>query len=192
MSQERLLYIENSSKEKLYYRFTPTLISSNFIPLIVILQDVDEELRLNFEYKMWNVLTPLYDKKAPKEDLLKELIEKILQECEVEEHLYICGDSSMSYETMYYGTQCHANAIYIEASQPVLQKSLLATLEKGAGEFPDFYLCVDDKISKSEKEQLEEMSQKKGMKINLDFCPKAYKNEEEKIKKVLDMLEKFS
>ena len=54
-----LHYIEDTQKRKLFYRFTPAAFASNFVPLIVVLHGIDKAEALNFEYKMWNVLTPI-------------------------------------------------------------------------------------------------------------------------------------
>ncbi len=56
---EDLLYIEDANKRKLFYRFTPAAIVSNFVPLLVVLDGERRAEATNFEYKMWNVLTPL-------------------------------------------------------------------------------------------------------------------------------------
>ena len=39
MRNEELLYIEDDNKRKLFYRFTPAAIASNFVPLVVILHE---------------------------------------------------------------------------------------------------------------------------------------------------------
>lgn len=127
---QSLLYIEDSHKRKLFYRFTPAALISNFVPLIVILHDEDVTNAPHFEYKMWNVLTPIdnfgYEKKGScwlgedgdffVKDLLQELIRQIAQEYECEDHIYFYGSSSMGgYGAILHGTLCKANAVYAQA-----------------------------------------------------------------------------
>ena len=91
MPNEELLYIEDSHNLKLFYRFTPPAFISNFVPLVVVLDDNG----LNFEYKMWNVLTPLYkvehENRNAYQTLLQELIKQLSQEHECEEYIYLCA-----------------------------------------------------------------------------------------------------
>lgn len=131
MNNEDLLYIEDTNKRKLFYRFTPSLISSNFVPLIVILDGEESTKSLHFEYKMWNVLTPLdnfgYENKGScwlgekgdffVKDLLQELISQISQDYECEDHVYLYGSSQGGYGAILHGILCKANAVYAQAPQ---------------------------------------------------------------------------
>ncbi|WP_297440603.1 hypothetical protein [Sulfurimonas sp.] len=117
--EEKLLYIENASNQKLFYHFTPASIVSNFVPLIVILHNDDISEIVNFEYKMWNILTPLRnldDKENSffEEDLLQKLITDIAQEYECEDHIYLYGSSIGGYEAILQGIKCQANAVTID------------------------------------------------------------------------------
>ena len=126
MDNERLLYIEDDKKRKLFYRFTPATLVSNFVPLIVLLHDQGESEPLHFEHKMWNVLTPLdtfgYAKSGTcwlgekgdcfVRDLLQALIHQIAQEYECEDHIYLYGDSIGAYGAILHGILCSANAVY--------------------------------------------------------------------------------
>ncbi len=136
MRDEDLLYIEDDKKRKLFYRFTPAAIASNFVPLIVILHEEGREDTLNFEHKMWNVLTPL-DHFGDKgrgscwlgekgdffvKDLLQKLIHEIAEAYECEDHIYLYGSSMGGYGAILHGILCKANAIYAQAPHITLQE----------------------------------------------------------------------
>ena len=126
MDNETLLYIEDTNKRKLFYRFTPAALISNFVPLIVVLHDAGEAQGPNFEYKMWNVLTPIDnfgdDNKRSYwlgekgdffvKDLLQELIYQIAEEYECEDHIYLYGSGTGGYGAILHGILCKANAVY--------------------------------------------------------------------------------
>ncbi len=126
MSEEALLYIEDANNRRLYYRFSPATLISNFVPLIVLLHDEAEVERAHFEYKMWNVLTPIdnfgYEQRGScwlgekgdffVKDLLQELIKQIAEEYECEDHIYLYGDSMGAYGAILHGILCKANAVY--------------------------------------------------------------------------------
>ncbi|MCO4844443.1 MAG: hypothetical protein KC427_00330 [Sulfurovum sp.] len=129
MANEDLLYIEDANKRKLFYRFTPASIVSNFVPLLVILHDEERAEARNFEYKMWNVLTPLdnfgYENKGScwlgekgdffVKDLLQELIDQIAEDLECEDHIYLYGSGMGGYGAILHGILCKANAVYAQA-----------------------------------------------------------------------------
>lgn len=126
MANKELLYIQDSHKRKLYYRFTPAAIVSNFVPLVVILHDEGVTDAPNFEYKMWNVLTPIdnfgHENRGScwlgeegdffVKDLLQELITFISEEHECEEHIYLYGSGMGAYGAILHGMLCGANAVY--------------------------------------------------------------------------------
>jgi len=126
MPDEELLYIEDANKRKLFYRFTPAAFASNFVPLIVILHDQGATRMPHFEYKMWNVLTPLdnfgYEDRGScwlgekgdffVKDLLQKLICQIAEEYECEDHIYLYGSSMGGYGAILHGILCKANAVY--------------------------------------------------------------------------------
>ena len=131
MKNEELLYIEDDQKRKLFYRFTPASFISNFVPLIVVLHDVGGVGATHFEYKMWNVLTPIddfgYENRGScwlgekgdffVKDLLQELIHEIAQEYECEDHIYLYGNGMGGFGAMLHGMLCHANAVYAKSPQ---------------------------------------------------------------------------
>jgi hypothetical protein len=133
-----LVYIEDTNKQKLYYRFSPAAVSSNFIPLIVILNPQVT----HFEYKMWNVLTPINnfeDEDSSSlhgkgdflaKDLLEELINKIAEEYECEDHIYIYGTSIEAYKAILHGILCKANTVYVDALYPSSEDSAEHTIKE--------------------------------------------------------------
>ena len=129
MANVDLLYIEDANNRKLFYRFTPAAIASNFVPLLVVLHGEGRSEVTNFEHKMWNVLTPLdnfgYENRGScwlgekgdffVKDLLQELIHQIAEEYECEDHIYLHGSSMGGYGAILHGILCKANAVYADA-----------------------------------------------------------------------------
>lgn len=134
---EDLLYIEDAQKRKLFYRFTPAAFASNFVPLVVVLHGEEKAEALHFEYKMWNVLTPI-DNFGDEDrgscwlgekgdffvkDLLQELIKQISEEYECEDNIYLYGNSMGGYGAILHGVLCKANAVYAHAPYIRLQET---------------------------------------------------------------------
>lgn len=131
MENVDLLHIEDANNRKLFYRFTPAAIASNFVPLLVVLHGEGRSEVTNFEHKMWNVLSPLdnfgYENRGScwlgetgdffVKDLLQALIHQIAQEYECEEHIYLYGSSMGGYGAILHGMLCKANAVYARAPQ---------------------------------------------------------------------------
>jgi len=112
MNSEKKLHIENTQNQQLSYRFTPAAIASNFVPLIVVL-DEDAAFNLkNFEYKMWNILV-IVDGFSLQEPL-RQLISEIAQEYECEEHIYLYGSSQYDRETLLQAILSKVNAVYTQ------------------------------------------------------------------------------
>ena len=136
MDTKDLLYIEDDNKRKLFYRFTPAAIASNFVPLVVILHEEGSAEVTHFEHKMWNVLTPLdnfgYENRGScwlgekgdffVKDLLQKLIHEIAEEYECEDHIYLYGSSMGGYGAILHGILCKANAVYAQSPLIRLQK----------------------------------------------------------------------
>jgi hypothetical protein len=159
MTDEELHYIEDSKKRKLFYRFTPAAFASNFVPLIVVLHGEEAEAP-HFEYKMWNVLTPLGDVAGEMSgtvwlgekddfyvrDLLQELIGKIADEYECEDHIYLYGSGMGGYGAIMHGILSKANTVYarsprIRLNEIDTQENDLCNLLNATDTFPLFYLC---------------------------------------------------
>lgn len=144
MTNKDLLYIEDANKRKLFYRFTPASIASNFVPLIVILSEEGKAEATHFEHKMWNVLTPLdnfgYENRGScwlgekgdffVKDLLQKLILEIAEEYECEDHIYLYGSSMGGYGAILHGILCKANAVYAHAPHIRLQETHDADTEQ--------------------------------------------------------------
>ncbi len=128
MESKDLLYIEDDNKRKLFYRFSPATLISNFVPLIVILDEKSKDEIAHFEHKMWNVLKPIdnygYKNRGSSwlgehgdffvKDLLQELIHEISEEYECEDHIYLYGNSIHGYGAILHGILCKANAVYVD------------------------------------------------------------------------------
>ena len=215
MPNDELLYIEDANKRRLFYRFTPAAFVSNFVPLIVILHDEEGADIPHFEYKMWNVLTPL-DNFADEnrgacwlgekgdfyvKDLLQELIRQIAEEYECEEHIYLYGNGAGGYGAILHGILCKANAVYAHTPQIRLRdidtkENDLSNFLNPTDSFPIFYLCgnadSDESTLEDEIGYFVEACKKHAIKIDMDHCPKSGDDEEQIIKKVLDMLERVT
>ena len=178
---EELLYIEDANKRKLFYRFTPAAIASNFVPLVVVLHGEENEEAMNFEYKMWNVLTPIDSFECNKE-LLQELIRQIAEDYECEDHIYLYGSSMRGYEAIAHGIYCKANAVFATVSRA----SDLSNLLNPNDSFPIFYLSGSPT---DETENFVEACTRNSIKFHLDFCPDSQEDEIKTLKEVLDMFE---
>jgi len=197
MSNEALSYIEDNNNRKLYYRFTPAALVSNFVPLIVIL----DESATHFEHKMWNVLTPLDHFGSENKDLLQELIQKISEEYECEDHIYLYGSGLGGYGAILHGILCGANAVYADAPRirlPQTSDSNTPTKENdlthflnATDTFPVFYLCENENALEDETVYFANACRQYGIKVHLDFCPKS-EDEIQVIKEVLGFFERMA
>lgn len=167
MDNEELLYIDNNQGRKLFYRFTPASFISVFTPLVVILHDKDGSGAAHFEYKMWNVLTPIHDCSSKNttscwlgegedffvKDLLQELIENICQEHDCEDQIYFYGKGEGGYGAILHGILSQANAVFTQSPQirleakkdetKVVRENDLSRFLNETDTFPIFYLCED-------------------------------------------------
>jgi len=196
MNNEDLLYIEDDQQRKLFYRFTPAKLVSNFVPLVVIL-DTEET---HYEYKMWNVLTPLDTFGDENRDLLQKLIKQIADEYECEDHIYLYGNSIGGYEAILNGILCKANAVFSHIPNIRLANNNLNNLLNSNDSFPIFYLC-DNKDASPNNEVNSLVDQityfvdtckKHDIEVHTDFCPDSKDNETHTLKKVLNMFERVT
>ncbi len=215
MHDETLLYIEDDAQRKLFYRFTPASLISNFVPLIIILDDTGCDSLQNFEYKMWNVLTPLVHIGEEQtssfwlgeigdfylKDLLQKLISEIADEYECEDHIYLYGKAKSGYGAILHGILCKANAVY--AYEPNIKLEELIGSKEGdltqflnaSDTFPVFYLC-DDAIAnggtpQEETAYFEDACRKYDINVHVDFCAKAVDDISQHLKAVLDFFERI-
>jgi len=209
MEKKDLFYIEDANQRKLFYRFTPAAFASNFVPLVIVLDDKEKAEVLNFEYKMWHVLTPIddfsSDKSSPSwigekgdvfiKDLLQELIEKIADEYECEEHIYLYGNASGTYGAILHGLLCKANAVYAKIAQTHyadIKEKVLSSLLDSKDSSPIFYLCEDEPLLESDLEakiRFLDTCKTHNIHVYQDFCPDAKEDDTYVLKKVLDMFE---
>lgn len=197
MDYEDLLYIEDAQNRKLYYRFTPAAVVSNFIPLVVILEDEEKAEPTHIEYKMWNVLTPLFTLGYEKKELLQKLIQQICEEYECEDHIYLYGSSAGGYGAILHGILCKANAVFAHAPRIRLldtnsPENDLTNFLNPTGSFPIFYLCDNKSDPEDETAYFADACKKNGIKVHLDFCPKSEENEDHKLKEVLNFFERMA
>lgn len=207
MFDKELLYIEDSNKRRLYYRFTPAALVSNFVPLVVILHDEERAGAHHFEYKMWNVLTPVVDLKDKSrslcwlgeeeefyiKDLLQELIHQICEEYECEDHVYLYGKGIGAYGAILHGILCQANAVYADTAKIILpqintRESDLSKLLDSKEAFPIFYLCGS---TNDETAYFVDACKRDGVKFQLDRCAKS-KDEVHALQEVLNFFEKIA
>jgi hypothetical protein len=201
MGSEELLTIEDENHQKLFYRFTPAALVSNFVPLIVILDDE----ATHFEHKMWNVLTPVDHFGDGNNNLLQELIGKIAEEYECEDHIYLYGSGMGGYRAILHGILCGANAVYADAprirsqqtsdSDTSTKENDLTHFLNATDTFPVFYLCenenADGNSLEDETVYFADACKKHGIKVHLDFCPKS-EDETQVIKEVLGFFERMA
>ena len=211
---EDLLYIEDANNRKLYYRFTPAPFLSNFSPLLVVLHDEGKAEVNHFEYKMWNVLTPIdnfeYENKGTRwlgeendffvKDLLQKLIHQYADKLECEDHIYLYGNGMGGYGAIMHGILCKANAVYAQAPYIKLQENHdkvskeydLSHFLNLIDDFPIFYLCSDVGKLEDEITYFVETCKKFDIKVDPDFCPKSGEDENNNLKKVLSMFERMT
>ena len=196
MCDKDLLYIEDAQNRKLYYRFTPAAVASNFIPLVIILEDEGKADTSDFEYKMWNILRPLDSFGYENKELLQKLIKQIIEEYECEDHIYLYGSSAGGYGAILHGILCKANAVYahtptirlLETNSP---ENDLTNFLNPTGSFPIFYLCDNESNPEDDTAYFADACKKNGIKVHLDFCPKSGEDEEHRIKEVLNFFERM-
>jgi hypothetical protein len=197
MDTKDLLSIEDAQNQKLYYRFTPAAFVSNFIPLVVILDDEEKAPIGHFEYKMWNILRPLENFGYKNKELLQKLIKQIAEEYECEDHIYLYGSSAGGYGAILHGILCKANAVYahnpriklLDANSP---ESDLSNFLNPTGYFPIFYLCDDESNPESDTAYFADACKKNGINVHLNFCPKAEEDENQRLKEVLSFFERMA
>lgn len=214
-----LLYIEDENKRKLYYRFTPASLLSNFIPLIVILDDKNTDHPTHFEYKMWNVLTPLYHSESENpdsywlgdkedhyiKDLLQKLIQEISEEYECEDHIYLYGSKESGYGAILHGILSKANAVYAHNPHIRTQESDntlksdendLTQYLNDTDHFPIFYLGHDETMHKKELEDetayFIHACEKHNIKVELKTSSRSEDDPSKDVKEVLDFLERVA
>jgi hypothetical protein len=214
MPNDVLSYIEDDNKRRLYYRFTPAALISNFIPLIVILDDKNTDEPIHFEHKMWNVLTPFYPSESQDresywvgeyKDLLQRLIRETAEAYECEDHIYLFGSEISGYGAILHGILSKANAVYAHAPHIRLEEpnftlgskeSDLTHLLNSADHFPIFYLgtegAVDTDTLENETSYFIDACNKHHVKVHLKISSKSEGDEIKRLKEVLGFLERVA
>lgn len=125
-------------KQKFSYHFTPAFITSNFVPLIVVLYGEDDKKLIDFEYKMWNVLQVCSLKKELEEEvLLKELIIDISQTHECEDYIFMYGETKGVDGSILKSIISEENTMYATASDLAQREHLKKVLDEFERMVPD-------------------------------------------------------
>ena len=181
--------------QDIFYHFSPAVLISNFVPLVVIFSDKEKAKETHFEYKMWNVLTVVADDFSyENKDLVQTLINNVAEEYECEEHIYLYGNNMGGHWAILYAVLCNANAVY--ANTPYIKSASkendLSTLLNNKDSFPIFYLCHNSTIiENNELVYFVDACNKYEIKVNLNFCPDLESDTKQHIQKVLDMFERM-
>lgn len=175
--------------EKLLYNFTPAAFISNFAPLIVILHSEEELELMNFEYKMWNIITVQESVANNNQELLQNLIKQTAEEYECEEHIYFYGSGISGHGAVLQGVLCKANAVYAYNPRIKFLENDLTSLLNPVDAFPIFYLCNSQ--NSPEVNGFVEVCKKYEIKLNLEHCPKLEDDAMKNLKEVLDFFERM-
>ncbi|CAI6161709.1 MAG: hypothetical protein SPLUMA2_SPLUMAMAG2_00991 [uncultured Sulfurimonas sp.] len=123
-------------KQNFSYHFTPAAITSNFVPLIVILygkKDINFE---DFEYKMWNVLQ-ICSLEEDESTLLKELIIDVSETYECEEYIFMYGDIKSVNASVFKGIVAEHNVVNADISEMSVKQNIKNTLDEFEKMVPD-------------------------------------------------------
>ncbi|SFV68384.1 hypothetical protein MNB_SM-4-1395 [hydrothermal vent metagenome] len=123
-------------KQNFSYHFTPAAITSNFVPLIVILygkKDINFE---DFEYKMWNVLQ-ICSLEEDESTLLKELIIDVSETCECEEYIFMYGEAKSVNTSVFKGIVAELNVVNADITEMSVKQNIKNTLDEFEKMVPD-------------------------------------------------------
>ena len=123
-------------KQNFSYHFTPAAITSNFVPLIVILYGKEKISLTDFEYKMWNVLEVCSLEEA-ESTLLKELIIDISETYECEEYIFMYGDIESVKASVFKGIVAEYNVLKADISEMSQKQNIKNTLDEFEKMVPD-------------------------------------------------------
>ncbi len=116
-------------KQKFSYHFTPAAITSNFVPLVVILYGKHDINLEDFEYKMWNILEVCSLEKDESE-LLKDLIIDISETYECEEYIFMFGDIKSVKEAVFKGMIAEFNVVKADMSEITQKQNIKDVLDE--------------------------------------------------------------
>ena len=123
-------------KQNFSYHFTPAAITSNFVPLIVILYGKEKISLTDFEYKMWNVLQ-VCSLEEDESTLLKELIIDISETYECEEYIFMYGDIESVNASVFKGIVAELNVVNADISEMSVKQNIKNTLDEFEKMVPD-------------------------------------------------------
>jgi len=123
-------------KQNFSYHFTPAAITSNFVPLIVILYGKEKISLTDFEYKMWNVLQ-VCSLEEDESTLLKELIIDISETYECEEYIFMYGDIESVKVSVFKGIVAEYNVLKADISEMSQKQNIKNTLDEFEKMVPD-------------------------------------------------------
>ncbi len=123
-------------KQNFSYHFTPAAITSNFVPLIVILYGKEKISLTDFEYKMWNVLQ-VCSLEEDESTLLKELIIDISETYECEEYIFMYGDIESVKASVFKGIVAEYNVLKADISEMSQKQNIKNTLDEFEKMVPD-------------------------------------------------------
>jgi hypothetical protein len=186
MSDTNPLSIQED-QNTLYYHFSPAALVSNFTPLLIIIDEEDPSLPTHFEYKMWNILTPV---EPIDSSLLQMLIRTLSEEYESEDHIYFYSRGSRTYFTIHEAIKAQANALFIKEPFKGESNTLLDLEEQLQNDEikPILYFC--DKHPSKELQALTKVCDRLSLPYQVDDCFESDEPKEE-ITKVLSFLEKM-
>lgn len=116
-------------KQKFSYHFTPAAITSNFVPLVVVLYGKHDINLEDFEYKMWNILEVCSLEKDESE-LLKDLIIDISETYECEEYIFMFGDIKSVKEAVFKGMIAEFNVVKADMSEITQKQNIKDVLDE--------------------------------------------------------------
>jgi len=122
-------------KQNFSYHFTPAAITSNFVPLIVILYGKEDIHLEDFEYKMWNVLQVCSI--DAQEEALEELIIEFSETYECEDYIFVYGDTKSVKGAISKSILSEENIMHADTSQLAQRDNIKKVLDEFERMVPD-------------------------------------------------------
>ncbi len=122
-------------KQNFSYRFTPAAITSNFVPLIVILYGKEDMNLEDFEYKMWNVLQVCSI--DAHEEALENLIIEFSETYECEDYIFVYGDTKSVKGAISKSILSEENTMHADTSKLAQRDNIKKVLDEFERMVPD-------------------------------------------------------
>lgn len=122
-------------KQNFSYHFTPAAITSNFVPLIVILYGKEDINLEDFEYKMWNVLQVCSI--DAQEEALEELIIEFSETYECEDYIFVYGDTKSVKGAISKSILSEENTMHADTSKLAQRDNIKKVLDEFERMVPD-------------------------------------------------------